>query len=206
MWLSESGVDLIKDFNKQTILSLATNGMLLSSDVTDAGIHRSYISELVEEGLLVKYSRGVYMLADEFEDEYSLLQRKYSRGIFSHSTALYLHGLSDRVPLKIHMTFPAGYNTSSLLNENIEITRVSKANYELGTTTVTTPYGNQVVLYDVERCLCDVLRGQGDDIQTIQIAFKNYVGNRKSDNNKLIAYAKKLRVEPKVRKYMEVLL
>ena len=191
---------------RSQVLSLEKNGIILSSDVTEAKIHRSVLSSLVAEGKLVRVSRGVYLLSDEFEDDYYLLQRKYNRGIFSYSTALYLHGLSDRVPLVFHLTFPAGYNNASLEKDNVLVTRVNKANYDLGISPINTPYGNQVLVYDVERSLCDVLRGKGDDIQIVQSAFKKYLISKNRDINKLVYYARQLRVEPKVRKYIEVLL
>ena len=53
--------------------------------------------------LIVIYSCNIY-----------LLQRKYGRGIYSHDTALYLLGYSDRIPAKYTMTFPKGYNAPSL--------------------------------------------------------------------------------------------
>ena len=190
----------------EKVLSLANNGVLLSSAVTSAGIRRSAISELVSEGLLIPSSRGVYLLADEFEDEYLMLQKRYGRGIYSHATALYLHGYSDRVPLLLHMTFPVGYNCKSLKSELLTVTRVSKANYDLGLTSVLSPYGNEVKVYDLERSLCDVLRGQGDDIQIVHFAFKKYTSDKQKDINKLIAYSKQLLVEPKARRYLEILL
>ena len=188
------------------VLESAENGIITSEKVTEMGIHRSAISALVKSGEIVKCSRGVYMLKDEWEDEFFLLQHKYKKGIFSHSTALYLWGYSERVPLKLHMTFPTNYNSQSLSEENVEVTRVIKGNYELGSTTVTTPAGNKVNTYDIERSLCDVLRGSGDDIQVIQYAMKKYAASKDKDINKLMKYAKQLRVEPKVRRYMEVLL
>lgn len=191
---------------RQKVLSLISDGVLLSSDVTTAGIHRSVISELVAEGTLIQSSRGVYMLADEFEDEYLILQKRYARGIYSHATALYLHGYSDRVPLSLHMTFPIGYNSRTLKSENVKVTRVSKTNYDLGISTIMSPYGNEIKVYDLERSLCDVLRGQGDDIQIVQAAFKKYAVSKDKDVNRLVAYSKQLLVEPKVRTYMEVLL
>lgn len=191
---------------KEQALKLEKNGIILSSDVTKAGIHRSVLTSLVDDGLIVKCSRGVYILSDELEDEYYLLQHKFNRGIFSHSTALYLHGFSDRVPLIFHMTFPAGYNNPAFEKENIVVTRVCDDNYTLGMSTTNTPYGNEVKVYDVERCLCDVLRGQGDDLQTTQMAYRKYFASKERDINKLIRYAKQLRVEPKVRNYVEVLL
>ncbi len=182
------------------------NGVITSSDVSKYGVHRSILRKLTESGRYYRVARGIYIRNDEWEDEFYLLQKKYSRGVFSHATALYLHGYSDRVPLKFQMTFPKGYNSSSLNKENVEICRVIPENYNLGIVEVKTPGGNIVKAYDLERCLCDMLRGKGDDIQIVQSAIKRYVLSKERDINKLLHYAKQLRVEPKVKKYLEVLL
>jgi predicted transcriptional regulator of viral defense system len=182
------------------------NGVITSSDITKYGVHRSILRKLTESGRYYRVARGIYIRNDEWEDEFYLLQKKYSRGVFSHATALYLHGYSDRVPLKFQMTFPKGYNSSSLNKENVEICRVIPENYNLGIVEVKTPGGNIVKAYDLERCLCDMLRGKGDDIQLVQSAIKRYVLSKERDINKLLHYAKQLRVEPKVKKYLEVLL
>ncbi|MBP5773479.1 MAG: type IV toxin-antitoxin system AbiEi family antitoxin domain-containing protein [Eubacterium sp.] len=191
---------------EKKILNSAKNGVITSKIITEMGIHRSALQELVAEGKIKMTSRGIYLLADEWEDEYFLLQQKYNRGIFSHSTALYLHGFSDRVPLSFHMTFPAGYNSPSLKKENVIVTRVKETNYEEGIITLKTPFGNKVKVYDLERTLCDVMRGSNLDIETVQSSMKAYSGYKNKDINRLLTYAKKLRVEPKIRKYLEVLL
>lgn len=170
------------------------------------GIRRSALTELVDSEELVKCSRGVYMVVDECEDEFYLLQKRYSRGVFSHATALYLLGYSERVPISFHMTFVNNYNSPSLKEENVSVTRVIPANFELGIITATTPSGNIVRVYNVERCLCDMVKGAGSDLQTVQYAMKKYATSNEKDINKLMQYAKKLRVEKKIRNYMEVLL
>ncbi len=196
----------MREENKEWILNNTNNGIITSKAVTEHGIHRSVLGEMVKCGELVRCSRGIYMLADEWEDEFYLLQQKYKRGIFSHGTALYLLGYSERVPLMFHMTFPTKYNSASLKSENVLVTRVNDNNYELGISTAETPAGNKVQIYDLERSLCDIMRGSMEDIQTIQYAMKKYATSKQRNINKLMHYSKQLRVEPKVRKYMEVLL
>ena len=192
--------------DRNWIINNTDNGIITSAAVSAQGISRGVLSRLVAEGYLVRCSRGIYILADEWEDEFYLLQQKYKRGIYSHTSALYLLGYSQRVPLTLHMTFPTVYNSASLKNENVQITRVNDINYKLGVTTAVTPSGNTVAVYDIERSLCGVLRGKGDDIQVVQYAMKKYAASREKDINKLMNFARQLRVEPKVRKYMEVLL
>ena len=192
--------------DREWILHNTDNGIITSKAVTEQGIHRSVISEMVKRGELTQYARGIYLLADEWEDEFYMLQLKYKRGIFSHATALYLLGYCDRVPIRFHMTFPTRYNSASLKQENVQITRVNEGNYELGLSMVQTPSGNLVRGYDLERSLCDILRGSGEDIQIIQFAMKKYAASNQKNINKLMLYAKQLHVESKVGKYMEVLL
>jgi len=192
--------------DKEWILDNMDNGIITTSQVSAEGIHRGTLTKMINEGSLVKCSRGIYMLPDEFEDAYYITQQKYKKGILSHGTALYLLGYSERVPLSLHMTFPTNYNSESIKHENITITRVIEKYYKLGQIEIKTPYGNDVIIYDLERSLCDILRGEGDDLQIIQFAMKKYASSKKKDINKLMKYAKLLRVESKVRRYMEVLL
>lgn len=182
------------------------NGIITSKSIDEQGFHRSVLQALVASGAYYQVCRGIYVRNDEWADEFFILQHKYHRGVFSHTTALYLHGYSDRVPMSFHMTFPKGYNSLSLKKENVTITRVTDSLYNLGLSETISPSGNKVVTYDIERCLCDVLRGKGDDIQITGSAMKKYILSKDCNINKLMHYAKLLRVEPKVRKYVEVLL
>lgn len=113
------------------LLQASTDGTITTAQVTKAGLHRSVLQKLVDCGELYRYGRGLYVKSGAWEDDFYLLQRKYERGIYSHDTALYLLGYSDRTPAKYTMTFPKGYNTPSLKQENITVKRVVPKNYDL---------------------------------------------------------------------------
>lgn len=196
----------MKDDVAYVVQDCEKNGVIITRDVSGCGIHRSALQKLTASGEFYRAARGIYVREGEWEDEFFLLQQRYRRGVFSHATSLYLHGYSDRVPLSFQMTFPKGYNSPSLKEENVCVTRVSAENYNLGISEIETPAGNTVRAYDLERSLCDVLRGKGDDIQIVQAAMKKYACSKERDISKLMRYARQLRVEPKVRNYMEVLL
>jgi predicted transcriptional regulator of viral defense system len=181
-------------------------GIVTSKQVTKAGFHRSVLSGLVEAKELVRISRGVYIKPTEWEDEMYILQYRFSKGIFSHETALYLHGMTDRTPARFTMTFPWGYNAASIKDENLTAKRVIKEYYEIGVIGIPSPAGNIVKAYNIERTLCDIVRGNNTcDIQIVGKAMKWYAETKK-DIQKLMGYAEKLRVKPKVLNYMEVLL
>ena len=190
----------------EKIVQSAPNGIITAAQLTKAGLHRGYLHDFVESGELYRFGRGLYVWSDVWEDDFYLLQRKYGRGIYSHDTALYLRGYSDRTPAKYTMTFPKGYNASSLKRENLIVKRVVPENYELGRIEMKSPSGNPIRVYNLERTLCDILRGSGSDIQIVGEAMKRYAASKDKNIHRLMQYADQLRVKPKVLRYMEVLL
>jgi len=183
------------------------NGIITSSQITEASIPRRCLSEMVSDHSLYKINRGVYALPEAWEDEMYILQYRYRKGVFSHDTALYLHGMSDRTPMKFTMTFPHGYHTTSIKNENVQVKTVVADIYELGIMKKNSTHGNPLRVYDIERTLCDIVKGKNtSDIQIVNQAIKTYALSKTKNINKLLEYAEKLRVKNKVLAYMEVLL
>lgn len=196
-----SNVNKIKE-----LLEDSSNGIITSAQVNDSGICRDYLKPLVDSGDIYRYSRGIYIKNDAWEDDFYLLQQKYKKGIYSHDTALYLLGYSDRTPIKYTMTFPQGYNCKSLKDEYLIVKHSIEKNYELGVIEIDSPSGNPILIYDLERTLCDILKGSGSDIQIINKAMKQYAFSKDKNIFKLMQYADQLRVKKKVMNYMEVLL
>ena len=206
MIVKSEAVTMMNKEKMKELLEASPDGIITAEQVTDAGVHRSALKEFVDDGNLYRFGRGLYVCSNTWEDDFYLLQRKYKRGIYSHDTALYLLGYSDRTPAKYTMTFPKGYNTPSLKQENINIKRVVPENYSFGVIELNSPCGNPIRVYDLERTLCDILRGSGSDIQVVGAAMKKYAASKEKDIHKLMQYAERLRVKPKVLRYMEVLL
>ena len=195
--------------NKERInnmIEMSGNGTITATQITKAGISRNVLKELCDEGVIYRFGRGLYVKCDAWEDDFYLLQQKYSRGIYSHDTALFLLGYSDRTPASYTMTFPKGYNAPSLKEENITIKRVIPKNYEMGIIEIQSPSGNPIYVYNLERSLCDILRGSGSNIELINSAMKQYAYSKERNIPLLLEYAQQLRVKLKVMRYMEVLL
>ena len=199
-------VAIIKDPEKIEELLQAKSSIITAKQVTDAGLHRSALRELVEKKEIYPYSRGIYIRNDAWEDTFYLLQQKYARGIFSHETALYLHGYSDRLPEWYTMTFPKGYHSHSLKEELVFVRHTIPENYGLGVVEIPSLCGNPIRVYDLERSLCDCLRGSYIDVQVVGDAMRRYANSENKNIHKLTCYAKQLHVLSKVMSYMEALL
>ena len=135
----------------EKIVQSAPNGIITAAQLTKAGLHRGYLHDFVESGELYRFGRGLYVQSSTWEDDFYLLQRKYSRGIYSHDTALYLLGYSDRTPARYTMTFPKGYNALSLKQEELIVKRVIPENYDFGIIEIQSPSGNPIPSLKMER-------------------------------------------------------
>ena len=182
-------------------------GTLLSLDLDENKIPRTYLSMMVADGKIERIGRGIYVLPDLLEDEMYIMQKKYPNLIYSHETALFLHGLSDRTPFEYSATVPSGYKVVNAISEKSKIYYVKKELHLMGTVEGKTSLGNTINIYNVERTICDILRSRNRiDIQIFSDALKRVVKKKHLDYALLLEYAKKLNVEKILNIYMEVLI
>jgi predicted transcriptional regulator of viral defense system len=182
----------------------AYNGILTASTVTELGIPRYKLKEWVDAGAIVRIDRGIYAGVEIMEDDLFCLQYRYRKGIFSHSTALYLHNQTDRVPLRFTMTFPCGYHSSTIKGKAVRI--VHSQYYDVGIMEITSPFGNKVNTYDRERTICDMFKDPYSDVQVIKQGIKNYISGKQKNIPKLLQYAEILHIKSKIQSYLEILL
>lgn len=182
------------------------NGILFTSDLVKPRIPRTYLAILEKNGEIQRVSRGVYFSQNSIVDEMVSIQARYKRAIFSHETALYLHGLTDRTPLDYSVTVPAGYNATLLKAEGAKVFFVNHSLYMLGLIAKASPHGNEIKTFDLERTICDVVRNRNQiDVQIKNEALKRYVVSKERRFDLLYSYAKKFRIEKIVREYIEIL-
>jgi len=183
------------------------NNLLLASDLAALHIPRTYLSILEKRGEIRRVSRGIYTATDSLTDEMACIQARYKNAIFSHETALYLLGLSDRTPLAYSVTVPSGYNASSLKANGIKVFFVKSDLHMLGSIIVKSPHGNDIKTYNPERTICDILRKRSQiDIQIVNEAMKRYAAHPERNIDQLYRYAQEFGIQNIVRRYIEILL
>lgn len=194
--------------SQSKVLKLAykNNGTITSAMITEEKISRGHLHYLVKIGKLEHTARGVYILPEVWDDEFLNAQTRYKKSVFSLGSALFLLGLTDRTPAILTLTFPSSYNVTAPRNQGYRCNRVKNTEFNLGIITTTTPAGNLVKTYNAERTLCDIVKPSNRvDIQLITAAFKQYMASYKRNLPLLSEYAKILKVEKKIKPYIEVL-
>lgn len=190
-----------------TNIASENGGIITNKNAEKYGISRTILYNLNKKGVIQRIAQGQYTVGDELPDELLSIGTKSSNIIFSHETALWLHGLSDRTPFVHSVTAPSGKIPSKPILEKCKVYYIKPELFELGKTTVSTPYGNPVMAYDLERTICDCVRSRNKmGTETFLFALKQYAARKDKDLNTLYLYAEKLRVATVIRKYLEVLL
>jgi predicted transcriptional regulator of viral defense system len=182
------------------------NGIVRTADAVHAGISRTTLGTLVKNGWLERIAHGQYIRSGNIADELYLLKQRSDKIIFSHETALFLHNMAERTPLLHSLTIPSSCKLSPILSEGCKVYYVKPELYELGRCTVKSKMGHDVVAYDAERTICDILRSRNRiDSQTFAEAVKAYAIRKGQNWNKLREYAVAFRVTKLLRQYLEVL-
>lgn len=182
-------------------------GIIETGTAVAHGISKAMLSKLCRGNKIHRVAQGQYILPDDLQDELLSVAKRSDKIILSHETALFLHGISDRTPFEHTVTVPSDYTASAAIRSECKVYYIKPELFSLGRTTLTTPAGNEVPTYDLERTICDMIRSRNKvGTETFLAALKLYAVSPEKDLNKLHSYAKKLRVANVLRPYLEVLL
>ena len=187
------------------ILKLFKNGYLTTKDVTDNNIPRTYLTKLIKKNKIERVSRGVYIKKKVLVDEFVILQSKSKYAIYSNTTALYLHGLSNRIPIKYDIAVKSGYKGSLQKEKNVNLFYTKRELLELGVINYKLNSGNIIRIYDLDKTICDIIKNKKKiDAEIYNKAIREYFYSKKKNTLKLYEYAKKMNIYNKVRDTFEV--
>jgi predicted transcriptional regulator of viral defense system len=105
-------------WNRLFEVAAAQEGHFTTAQATEAGYYPQLLAKYLRNERIVRVRRGVYRLvhfpAGEHEDLVAVWLWTERAGVFSHETALALHGLSDVLPARVHVTLPASWKNRRL--------------------------------------------------------------------------------------------
>lgn len=182
------------------------SGTITTQEAKDLQIPTSYLSRLVKEGKLVRLQRGLYGECEDIYDPYYFFQQRNKAAIFSLFNALDLHNLTEVIPLEFDVTVYQGYNANHIDKKDVVIRYVDRKIYKLGITEVTTMFGYKVRAYDMERCICDLIKYRKEvEAEHFGKVIVRYLKHENKNIEKLTMYANKMGLGIKLSKILDVL-
>lgn len=185
-------------------------GVATAAQLKDAGFAPGTIEYAFKHGAIDKLTRGVYCTPDVFDDDFAAVTKRWPKCILSHGTALYLLGLSDRVPGSLSVSVPYGYNPHGLRTAypDLRVHREKPELHGLGAIEVKDPMGILVSAYGAERSIADLLRERekgSANPQLIRDAMLGYFKRNDRDLAELARMCEALGVRDEMQRYLEVL-
>lgn len=205
LWLS------MKEMTKyDAIRNLLENngGYITRDDINRNDIPSAMLYEFVNKHGLIKHGTGFYAKANWIKDDYLIFQYEYPRLVYSFYAAQYLNGLGDYNPPFLEVTAPKNYRPFPLPREGVLLhTDTKESTYSLGITEIRTVFGNKVRVYDKEKTVCDFIKNRRKiDSESFVKCLNRYKKSPDKNINRLMGYAKTMRIEKEVNSLMEVLL
>ena len=174
------------------------NGTIKTSMIEPLNISRIYMQSLEKSGEIEKIDRGIYISKDAIQDDFYTFQQRHKKIIYSHMTALYFYNMTEEIPYTYSVTVPIGYHNEDV-NLSCNVFYANEKNYDLGINEVETSNGNMIRVYDIERCICDIIKSKSRmDFEQVKKSVKNYVKRKDKDLIKLSKYAKQLNINEEV--------
>jgi len=91
----------------------AQEGFFTTQQAADAGYSAQLLVHHLKSGSVVRARRGIYRIKHYVPSEHEELVVAWlwseQQGVLSHETALALHGLSDALPHRVHLTLPSAW-------------------------------------------------------------------------------------------------
>ena len=187
---------MIKSKYITTFQALTKRAVFSSAEGRKAGIPPRMLAYFCSQGEIERIGRGMYKIKhvdfdSDFEwEDLALTALSIPKGVICLISALCYYGLTDEIMREFWIAIP--HSTTAPIRENTRIVRMR--NISLGLTTI--EIGNQKLkIFDRERTVIDAFRYL--DIETALKALQAYLRTNKGikpDVDKLLKYAKKLRV------------
>jgi predicted transcriptional regulator of viral defense system len=188
---------LNKDSQSQRVLNfVAKNGSLHTKDLTEVGAARVVLTRLVGKGQLQKLGSGLYSLPcpnaeGNLEQRLAIISKKVPKAVFCLSTALWLHGLTDQLPLWIFFGMPRGSHAPRLRFPPARMVQFSGAAYTDGI--VEMSFGPSTIrVYNVAKTIGDCFKHRND------------IGSEVAVGALEVARVQKLITDPEASRYAKI--
>ena len=182
---------------------------MTTAQLKEERFYHADIVSLLDDGVIEKVKRGYYhYLQNDSGSEILIINKLFPDAVLCMETALFYYGYTDRNPSEWNFAIDKMVSKGRTEIDYPFITayRVEASVLVLGETEGIID-GEPVRIYDIDRTICDVLRNMNKmDKEIFNKAIQRYVNDEQKNIPNLMKYAKKLRVQKKVKDLIGVWL
>lgn len=193
--MRKSIIDIIKD----------NGGFISKSELPSYYEYRRLLTH-VKKGTILRVRQGVYALPESLANVMYDIERIVPGGILCSYSAWAHYNLTTQIPYGIFLAIRRGRKVKLPDFPPITLCSVSKDLLSLGVTRDIVG-GYECHIYNIERSVCDAIKARNKiGIDVCAEIVNEYLKRPLRNLVLLTEYAKKLRVEATLRKYLEIRL
>lgn len=192
----------------RTLRLLTRKGVLRPKDLAEHGLPRVTLTRLVEQGLVERVGRGLYVLAGAEPSEHRSLAEAAVRvphGVVCLLSALAFHGLTTQVPHQVWMAIPSDARRPRARQPPLRVVRMAADAYRYGVKKHRIE-GVTVRVYTVPKTVADCFKFRGRIGQDIAVeALRDALSSRAATRDAIWRAAGVCRVRVVMRPYLEAI-
>jgi predicted transcriptional regulator of viral defense system len=195
--------------DEKQILSLIKElGVVRPMDLQDRGYPRGTLYELLQEGLVKRQARGLYVAIDHAftsEHTFALVAKRIPNGVICLLTALRFHGLTTQMPREVWIAVPEKARRPRLEYPRLRIARFSGAALTEGLETHPIE-GVAVRIYSAAKTVADCFKYRNKvGIDVAVEALKDYSRMHRGGADELMRFARICRVTRVMQPYLDAI-
>jgi len=194
--------------NRDKIFQLfeQNGGIVKLNEITKQGVNKYHLLKLLEIGEVERLQHGIYKLTGYQVNDYIEIKKYIPTGLICLYSAWNYYGLTTYMPHEYHIAIEKKSKIRLPDYPPIKLYYWDKSVLLIGKKTVKID-NIPIDIYDIEKSICDVVKFRnkvGKDV--LNEILNNYLNRKDKNIEKLIQYAKILRVEKALKNYLDVLL
>jgi len=183
-------------------------GIVRPSDLETRGIPRARLYSLVQEGLVERHGRGIYVARDHaLTADHALAQaaKRVPNGVLCLLTALRFHGLTTQSPAEVWIALPEKARKPRLDYPRLRIVRFSGKALTEGVETHPVE-GVNVRLYSAAKTVADCFKFRNKiGIDVAVEALKDFSRTHRGGANELARFARICRITRVIQPYLDAI-
>lgn len=184
-------------------------GTITRRAAESAGISKSALYRLRDEGRLWELSRGVFRVADAPATaaiDLVAVCKRVPNGAICLNSALAYWDLTDESPAEVHVAVPRGTWRPRVNYPPTRVHAFASETFDLGRLTVNVGADDEISIYSPERTIADAFRMRhriGRDLAFE--ALRRYLDQPRAQRRELLRLARALRAEKPLEDALEIL-
>ena len=190
-----------------TIKDCMRNTYISSAAFKEKGRTSYYkMLESARQGKLIQVRRGVYANPDLLSGSMIDIDAVVPDGILCLWSAWSIHLLTTSMPQAFHIAIKRDRKISLPSFPKVEIHHYTEPILNIGVSKMKIE-GFNIRIYDVEQCVCDAVKFRNKiGMDVCSEIINNYLERPERNLNKLMDYARRLRVGSVLEKYLQIIL